>query len=174
MYRKEHFMGFASVNYSTGNVSCDNLTGTDACVVKTVKPKRDIVCDKRFDIVNQNNSDRLNPRNIRKDLVDTGMNMDQDTLDEMKLNIKNKVVNQYGQLDNGLSFDELDQLSMEQMDMNNMNIQKLDNQMDLMSDDVSYSLNHEKDLQNKKIRDRMRNSDTNTLSDVDDELLSLN
>jgi hypothetical protein len=43
-----------------------------------------------------------------------------------------------------------------------------------MSDDVSYSLNHEKDLQNKKIRDRMRNSDTNTLSDVDDELLSLN
>ncbi len=165
MYRKEGFMGWGPVNYNTRKVPCDNLTGGDACVVQTVKPKRDIVCNKRFDVVNQNNLDNSNPRNLRRGLKGSGMEMD-NISNEMKLKIKNKMV------DNGLSFDELDQLSMEQMDMNNMNVQKMDDQMDIMSDDVSYSKNNEKDMHNKRARDALKDNDT--LSDVDNELISLN
>lgn len=165
MYRKEGFMGWAPVNYNTRNVQCDNLTGGDACVVKTVKPKRDIVCNKRFDVINQNYQDMSNPRNLRKELNGSGMQMD-NISNEMKLRIKNNII------DNGLSFDELDQLSMEQMDMNNMNIQKIDNRMNLMSDDVSYSQNLEKDMHNKRVRDGLKDNDT--LSDVENELITLN
>lgn len=165
MYRKEGFSGWAPVNYNTRLVSCDNLTGGDACVVQTVKPKRDLVCNKRFNIVNQDFQDTSNPRNLRKGLKGNGIEMD-NISNEMKLNIKNKMI------DNGLSFDELDQLSMDQMDMNNMNVQLMDNQMDLMSDDVSYSKNNEKDMHNKRIRDALKDNDT--LSDVENELISLN
>ncbi len=168
MYRKENFMGFATVNYNTLNVACDDLTGSDACIVKTVKPSRELVCNKRFDVVNTNNLDKSNPRNIRKSLEDVGgMAMDQNSQDEMKLRIKNKFV------DNGLSFDELDQLSMDQMDMSQMNVQKMDDMMDLMSDDVSYSQNKVKELHNKKVRESL-NRDNNTLSDVEEELITLN
>lgn len=167
-YRKENFMGFASVNYNTFDVACDDLTGTDACVVKTVKPSRELVCNKRLNIVDPNNLYKSNPRNLRKSLVDiSGMAMDQESQNEMKLKIKNKMI------DNGLSFDELDQLSMDQMDMSRMNVQKMDDMMDIMSDDVSYSQNNVKELHNKKVRESL-NIDNNTLSDVEEELLSLN
>ncbi len=196
MYRREHFMGFASVNYNTENVRCDNLTGSDPCVVKTVKPKRDIVCNKKFDVVNQQSehteydkSGRPNPRTIRRRLVDNGMRMDLDgNLDEnlindiddmnradnsssrsenkdMKITMKNK------QCDSALSSDELDILSMDQMDMSNMNVQKMDDMMNLMSDDVSYQVNNDK--HNKKVKSCI-DIDSNTLSDVEQELMSLN
>ena len=58
MYNRDYFSGvggtFYNVDYRTKDVSCDNLTGTDACVVKTVRPIRKEVCNKKLNFITPN------------------------------------------------------------------------------------------------------------------------
>jgi hypothetical protein len=177
MYKREHFMGYGPVDYNTLKVNCDNLTGSRPCVVDTVKPSRDLVCNKRFEVVDPNTlRDKTNPRNIRKGIIEKG-GMEMSNSNDMDLIIKDKR-NKVNILedDNALSFDELDKLSMDQMDMSEMNVQPMDmmmNKMAIFNDDVSYSTNNEKDNHNKNIKNKISN-DMDTLSDVEKELISIN
>ncbi len=142
MFRRESFSSvagnFSNVDYNTMEVKCDNLTGTDACVVKTVKPKRKEVCTKKLDFINP--TKRIQDMNARASVK----NMEQ-------LNRRDKEF----QDDMGMSLDQL---------ANNFD------------DDVDYVVNINREKNNSKILniiDNKKYKDNNTLSDIDEQLLSL-
>ncbi len=142
MFRRESFSSvagnFSNVDYNTMEVKCDNLTGTDACVVNTVKPKRKEVCTKKLDFINP--TKRIQDMNARA----SSKNMEQ-------LNRRNKEL----QDDMGMSLDQL---------ANNFD------------DDVDYVVNINREKNNSKILniiDNKKYKDNNTLSDIDEQLLSL-
>ncbi len=177
MYRREHFMGYGPVNYNTLKVKCDYLTGSRPCVVDTVKPSRDLVCNKKLNVVDSNNLiNKPNPRTVRRGIIQQDSMQIPDSKD-MDLIIKDKR-NKVNILedDNALSFDELDKLSMDQMDMTRMNVQPMDmmmNNMSMINDDVSYGTNNEKETHNKTIKSKI-NNDLDSLNDVEKELISIN
>ena len=70
MYNRDCFSGvggtFYNVDYKTKDVSCDDLTGTNACVVKTVRPMRKEVCNKKLNFISPNKRIGTNEINIKK------------------------------------------------------------------------------------------------------------
>ncbi len=139
MYNRECFSSigntFFNVDYNTMDVKCDDLTGSTPCVVKTVKPKRKEVCNKKLQFINP--VQRIREMNARA----TAKNMDQLSV-EM-----------------GMSLDQLD----------------MGNSQD---DDVNYDTNAnlEREKNNTKIKNNIKskNNEENTLSDIDDQLITLN
>ena len=45
---------FFNVDYNTRNVMCDDLTGTNPCIVQTVKPNRKEVCTSKLNFISPN------------------------------------------------------------------------------------------------------------------------
>ena len=151
MYRRESFSSvggnYFNVDYNTMDVKCDDLTGTDACVVKTVKPKRKEVCTKKLNFISptqriQDMNARASSKNMKQlNSVDNVMDMDMDLDMDM---------------DMGMS---LDQIAND------------------FEDDIEYSSTKQRENNNSKILniiDNKKYKDNNTLSDIDEQLISLN
>ena len=147
MYRRESFSSvggnYFNVDYNTMDVKCDDLTGTDACVVKTVKPKRKEVCTKKLNFISPTQRIQdMNARASSKNMKQSNR-MDGDILDDMDL-------------DMGMSLDQI---------ANNF------------EDDIEYNSNKQRENNNSKILniiDNKKYKDNNTLSDIDEQLISLN
>lgn len=154
VYKNEYFTTFTgqyfNVDYNTKNVNCDDLTGTNPCVVKTVKPKRKTVCTKKYNFISP--TDRIRDMNARA----ATKNLD-------------KISNSMG----GMSLDDLDNIQ----DDIQSNLNSLDN-VDLYNDVVNYNINEQREKKNSDIRNSLNKNkkyiDENTLSDIDRELLSIN
>ncbi len=172
VYKKEIHEGFSSyfeVDYNTRTQACDDLTGSRPCEVKTVVPSKEIVCNKKLDIIDKSD-DLFSSKSNRsaRSTVRRGMKCTED----------NKA--QCDSLDMGMSMDELDLLSNEQGSMQNMNLGLMRNQIlngNFQSeDDVSYEDNKQNNMYNKKITKLISQDydtsqiENNTLSDVDEEL----
>jgi hypothetical protein len=149
MYRRESFSSvggnYFNVDYNTMDVKCDDLTGTDACVVKTVKPKRKEVCTKKLNFISP--TQRIQDMNARA----SSKNMKQlnRVSDDMEMDMEME-------MDMGMS---LDQIAND------------------LEDDIHYSSNKQRENNNSKILniiDNKKYKDNNTLSDIDEQLISLN
>jgi hypothetical protein len=151
MYRRESFSSvggnYFNVDYNTMDVKCDDLTGTDTCVVKTVKPKRKEVCTKKLNFISptqriQDMNARASSKNMKQlNRVSDDMDMDMEMEMDMEM---------------GMS---LDQIAND------------------FEDDIQYSSNKQRENNNSKILniiDNKKYKDNNTLSDIDEELISLN
>ncbi len=145
MYRRESFSSvggnYFNVDYKTMDVKCDDLTGTDACVVKTVKPRRKEVCTKKLNFISP--TQRIQDMNARA---------------------SSKNIQQLNRMDSGIPDD---------MDMG-MSLDQIANDFE---DDIEYSSNKKRENNNSKILniiDNKKYKDNNTLSDIDDQLISLN
>ena len=159
MCRRESFSSvggnYFNVDYNTMDVKCDDLTGTDACVVKTVKPKRKEVCTKKLNFISP--TQRIQDMNARA---------------------SSKNMKQLNRVD-GVISDDLD-MNMD-MDMDNdldmdmgMSLDQIANDNE---DDIHYSSNKQRENNNLKILniiDNKKYKDNNTLSDIDEQLISLN
>ena len=144
---------FFNVDYNTKKVICDNLTGTDPCVVQTVTPKRKEVCTKKLNFISP--TERLGET---KGLLSEVLNR--------RVQLQDSNSNE-----NGMSLDQMDDIEDE--------MYSREEQIDYQNDNVSYDLNEQKEINNIKIKKYMGSEkkyiqDDNTLSDVDDELLSIN
>jgi hypothetical protein len=127
-YRNNESFEFADVDYNTTKVICDNLTGTNNCIINTVKPDRKIVCNKNLLIENKSLDD-----------IDIGMSMDQMDM---------------------LSVEELDKLNIDQMSMDQMNINKMNIDIKRQYPQQNISINE----------DLMSANDMNTLSDIEEQI----
>ena len=82
---------YFNVDYNTRKVMCDDLTGTNPCIVQTVKPNRKEVCTKKLNFISPNErigmpSPALSDRRFKDQIsIDNGMSLDQmdDIEDEM-------------------------------------------------------------------------------------------
>ena len=153
MYKRDYFSGvagtFFNVDYQTQDVVCDDLTGTYPCVVKTTKPNRKEVCNKKYNFISPNK--RIGMNNINQ------VKTDPIIANELDNNNNN---NNDNDNDNemGMSLDDL---------YSNPN----------SFDDVKYELDELREKKNLKVKNLInsnKQNDTNTLSDVDEELMSLN
>ncbi len=142
---------FANVNYNTPIQNCGSLAGPSPCAVRTVRPRRKEICNKKLDfespdkrIGNPTMNARQNVKYNQKE-VDFGMSLDDlDDIDEIGGEVGSEV--------------------------------KLD-----LNDDVMYQQDRKRETDNKKIIENIIKYDNgsisnegNTLSDVDEQLLSLN
>jgi hypothetical protein len=143
---------FMHVDYNTRMQNCGSLTGPETCgPVKTVRPRRKEICDKELNF--ERPDKRIgNPSPNSRQIIKYG--------------------NQK-QVDFGMSMDELD-------DVNDEN--EVDSEMKLeLDDNVLYNEDKKREFDNKKIiqniikydEDSIRN-EKNTLSDVDEQIISLN
>ncbi len=135
---------FMQVNYNTLEQKCDSLAGPSPCKVKTVKPKRKIVCDKKLDFESPNV--RIGyPPNARSQV-------------------------KYGadkEVDFGMSLDELDNVNEVDSEFK----PEIDDDV-LYNIDRHIELNNKK-TKESIIREDMNGleSEKNTLSDIDENLL---
>ena len=159
MYKRDYFSGvggtFFNVDYGTQNVACDDLTGTYPCVVKTTKPNRKEVCNKKYNFISPNK--RIGIGNMgnmgNKGNMGNIGNMNPDP------NL-NPIINNESDNEMGMSLDQIDDLE------SNLN----------SFDDVNYNLDEFREKNNLKVKELINSNkqyDTNTLSDVDEELMSL-
>lgn len=149
MCRRESFSSvggnYFNVDYNTMDVKCDDLTGTDACVVKTVKPKRKEICTKKFNFISP--TQRIQDMNARA---------------------SSKNMKQSNSTDEGMQ---------DNMDMNMDMGMSLDQIANDFEDDIHYNSNKQREKNNLKILniiDNKKYKDNNTLSDIDEQLISLN
>ena len=159
MNRREPFFGgsdYEPVNYNKRGQPCDNLTGSNPCVVDTVIPSKKIVCNKNLDPVDTNSCPK--PKS--------------------KKNAKTNMYSCIENVDMGLSMDELDQMSMDQMNMEQMNVDKVRKQQINLEQQFLNQSNVDADninQNNLEIKNTTNNKyDNNTLSDIDRELVSFN
>jgi hypothetical protein len=165
MYNRDCFSGvggtFYNVDYRTKDVTCDNLTGTDACVVKTVKPIRKEVCNKKLNFISPDKRigvKEFNTKKVNKVIFDNTSLPEQEDIQVS--------------LDGGMSLDQLDNIQDEMY--SNLDI----------SDDVQYDLDKEREINNLKVKNYINSNkqyinnsnenddNDNTLSDVDNQLIS--
>lgn len=146
MYKRDYFSGvsstFFNVDYKTQDVACDDLIGTYPCVVKTTRPNRKEVCNKKYDFISPNKR--------------IGNNMNQVKIDPVIYKESDQDQDQNNEL--GISLDDL---------YSNQN----------SFDDVNYDLDESREKNNLKVKNLINSNkqyETNTLSDVDEELMSLN
>ena len=167
MYKRDYFSGisgvagtFFNVDYQTQSVLCDDLTGTYPCVVKTVKPIRKEVCNKKYNFISPNKriGNNINQANQANQANQVNQVNQVNQANQANQDIENEM---------GMSLDQLDDLE------SNMN--SFDDNND--DDDVNYDLDELKEKKNLKVKSLINSNkqyDTNTLSDVDEELMSLN
>ena len=169
MYNRDYFSGvggtFYNVDYRTKDVSCDDLTGTNACVVKTVRPIRKEVCNKKLNFISPNKRTGVNEINIKK--VNKVLFNNTSLLEKPEQEPEDIQVSQ----DGGMSLDQIDNIQDEMF-----------SNLDLNDDDVQYDLDKEREINNSKVKKYIssnkrctndnESTNDNTLSDVDNQLLS--
>ena len=172
MYNRDCFSGvggtFYNVDYKTKDVSCDDLTGTNACVVKTVRPMRKEVCNKKLNFISPNKRIGTNEINIKK--VNKVLFNNTSLREQREQREQPEQEDIQVSQDGGMSLDQIDNI---QDDM----LSTLD-----LNDDVQYDLDKEREINNLKVKNYINSNkrytnDTdsnndNTLSDVDNQLLS--
>ena len=89
---------FFNVDYNTRNVMCDDLTGTNPCIVQTVKPNRKEVCTSKLNFISPNErigmpSSIQSERRFKDQMsIDNGMSLDQmDDIEDEMYSVDNKL-----------------------------------------------------------------------------------